>query len=418
MTNSHLPRLLCLVLSAALLLSACQPIQPDTPSNEPSPSAPTPTTQATPAPPRQPRSAPAQADRIELPGLTIDRKANQLLLSARVVNAEYNLEFLLCKAGTKEYESVLSTPVQPWQIHAGLLLLGLAPGIPAHVEGDTIIPPRGAELTIDVRWTDTQGQARHASAGDFLAPRTEETPDRAPKTWVFIGSTVLPDGSYLADSNGGIIAVANLASAVIDVPFESTRAIEERDFVVNRNALPPVGTEVQLVITPVEDAANSPWARALLEIDAAGQMRIDSRPVTLAELEPWASAYTRRHPKAQVVIRSAAMTPACYSRIARTELKLGGVFDFQFDVAPMTGPLLPRTPGQRQADLARWADYFANPQDRIRDPGREVLDTLREIQRQRRFHQSMIELWTSYDRRLRKQLAEYEASRTTPQKSK
>jgi hypothetical protein len=399
------PTRLTLLASLSLsliVLSACQTVQSDEP-----------TTQPTTAPTSQPTTA--RSDRIEMPGLTIDRKANQLLLDARIVQAEYNLEFLLCKAGTKEYESVMSTPVQPWQIHAGLLLLGLDPGIPAHAEGETIVPPRGAELTIEVRWKDKQGQARSVPAEEFLAPRSEDQPKRKPARWVFIGSMILPDGSYLADSNGGIIAVANLASAVIDVPFESTRAINERDFVVNRKALPPAGTAVTLVITPVEAAARSPWARALLEIDPAGQMRIDSEPIALEALEAWASAYTRRHPKAQVLIRSAAMTPACYSRIAQTELKLGGVFDFQFDVAPMTGPLLPRTPAQMQTDLARWAEHFANPQDRIRDPGREVLETLREIQRQRRFHQDMIELWTSYDRQLRKQLAEYEASRTQPE---
>lgn len=171
--------------------------------------------------------------------LTVDRKKRTITLEAMVVEASYSLEFLLCKAGSKEYESVMSTEVRPSQIHAALLMLNLRPGKPGGYVGKEYVPPRGAGLRIELRWKDGAGKSRGTEAGDWLKLNREGDGKVKPTRWIFVGSEVIPGGAYEADLNGGIIAVANLPSAVIDVPFASTQTLENRQFVVDTDAIPP-----------------------------------------------------------------------------------------------------------------------------------------------------------------------------------
>ncbi|MCD4823853.1 MAG: YdjY domain-containing protein [Phycisphaerae bacterium] len=351
---------------------------------------------------------------IRFPHLVIDRKARELRLEATVVKAEYMLEFLLCTAGGKEYESLMSTKAKPWQVHAGLLALGLHPGKPGGYAGDTYVPPRGAGLNIVLKWKDKKtGQPQTATATDWLKLSGKGAKKVKPKKWIFVGSEVMPDGSYWADSTGEIIAVANLASAVIDVPMESTKALKHREFVVNAKAVPPVGTKVQIVISPCRGAANAPHARSFLDIDPLGRMIIDGKKIEMPNLRRWAGDYMKKHNEGMVVIRSAAKALCCYGPIAAMELKLGGVFDMEFVTMELESPLLPRTPQQAKAALEDWKSRFANPQDQLRDPGKEVQATLREIQRRRAELKRLDGLLVGYDKSLREAL---EAYNKTPRK--
>ena len=351
---------------------------------------------------------------IRFPHLVIDRKARELRLEATVAKPEYMLEFLLCTAGGKEYESLMSTTAKPWQVHAGLLMLGLHPGKPGGYAGDTYIPPRGAGVKIVLKWKDKKtGQPKTAAAIDWLKLSGKGAKKVKPKEWVFVGSEVMPDGSYWADSTGEIIAVANLASAVIDVPMESTKALEHREFVVDAKAVPPAGTKVQIVISPCRGAANAPHARSLLDIDLLGRMIIDGKKIEMTALRQWAGDYMKKHNEGMVVIRSAAKALCCYGPLAAMELKLGGVFDMEFVTIELASPLLPRTPQQAKAALDDWKDRFANPQDQLSDPGKEIQATLREIHRRRAELKRFDALLVGYDKSLREAL---EAYNKTPRK--
>ena len=112
-------------------------------------------------------------------------------------------------------------------------MLGLRPGKPGGYVGKEYVPPRGAALRIELRWKDKTGESHSAEASDWLKLSGRGTGKVKPTGWIFVGSEILPGGVYDADLNGGIIAVANLPSAVIDVPFESTQTMENREFVVD-----------------------------------------------------------------------------------------------------------------------------------------------------------------------------------------
>ncbi len=350
---------------------------------------------------------------IRLKHLTVDRKRRTITLEAVVVEASYSLEFLLCKAGSKEYESVLSTEARPWEVHAGLLMLGLRPGKPGGYVGKEYVPPRGAALRIELRWKDKTGESHSAEASDWLKLSGRGTGKVKPTGWIFVGSEILPGGVYEADLNGGIIAVANLPSAVIDVPFESTQTMENREFVVDADAIPPAGTRVQMVITPHKGAERAPHARALLEIDRFGRMTIDGREIDVSGLGKWAEQYTREHDKGMVVIRSDARALCAFAPIAQGELKIGGVFEFEHRINPSPSLPLPRTSHQATGALGEWKKRFAEPHEQIRDPSQDARETLKRIGRERTELKRMDALWAEYDKALRKELNAYKNPRHT-----
>lgn len=343
----------------------------------------------------EPATAPAEKP-IVLKHLTVDRAGREIRLPARLVQASYALEFLLCKAETKEYESVLATRAEPSELHAALLMLGLRPGIPGGYVGKAFVPPRGPKLSIDVLWTDADGKEHLAPAGQWLGQAKQAETARRPEYWIFVGSEVLPDGRYLADETGGIIAVANLGSAVIDVPFESTKTMEQRAYAAKADALPPAGTKVVLRIRPLPGEEHSPYARALLEIDARGALRIDNQPITPGRLTAWAETFTDRHPRGMVTIRSAAEAPAGLAMQAQDRLKLGGVFTFDHRTTSPSVELLPRTAGQLRETLAEWDARFAEPHEQLVDPAEQAARTLRALRRQQAELQRLEKLWSQY----------------------
>lgn len=343
--------------------------------------------------------------------VTVDLEANTVSCQAVVIRAEYALEFLLCRVATKEHESLMVTSAEAWQIHAGLLMLGLTPGKPGTYVGQgeqaRYIPPRGPALDIRLHWTDKTGKAHDDAATDWLKIAGQAADGRKPQDWIFVGSDIMPGGRYLADADGGIIAVANLPSAVIDVPFESAQPLAERLYELNTEALPPVGTKVDIVIRPREGGKTHPHARAWLEIDRNGQMTLDGEPIAMNELRRWAADWTRDHSEGQVIIRASALTPGVYTEMARLELKIGGVFEFEKRVSPLFVPLMPRTPAQVELDLAEWQQRFAAPEDELREPGERAEEALQQIRREREELKRLDALWAEYETQLGAELDAY-----------
>ena len=53
---------------------------------------------------------------------------------------------------------------------------------------------------------------------------------------------------YLANITGELIGVSNFVGTILDVPFESTSDNENLIFEPNTEKIPPVGTEVTLIL--------------------------------------------------------------------------------------------------------------------------------------------------------------------------
>jgi hypothetical protein len=186
--------------------------------------------------------------------LWFDAARKRLIIRARVVLREGALEHLLCLKGTKEHEAILAADAPPRQIHAGLLLTGAEPGHPVRFLPQ-FEPPAGSPIAIELQWK-RDGKSQQADARSWV--RDEKTKKALSEGWVFAGSELLTDPAtkkavYAAD-DGDLITVANFGSAILDLPFASSASDAERVFTANTPQVPPLGTEVFLILRPADHA--------------------------------------------------------------------------------------------------------------------------------------------------------------------
>ncbi len=190
------------------------------------------------------------------PDLWFDPVARTLVVRAKVVLRDGPLEHLLCLRQTKEHESILATAAVPRSIQAGLLLTGAQPGHPVRFD-PAYEPPAGTPIAIELSWRDEAGQPQRTSAQSWV----QEEKSKRPLTgdWVFAGSLLYEDpftGKTVFGADGGdLITVANFASAILDLPFDSTAQDAALLYEANDQVIPPLDTEVLLHLRPATPPA-------------------------------------------------------------------------------------------------------------------------------------------------------------------
>ena len=182
----------------------------------------------------------------------IDAARKRLVLVGKVCLREGQLEMLVCPAGTKEHESVLSVPVDAYKVHAALLAVDAEPGHPARFL-PVYQPARGTTVEIWLFWTGEDGQRKRCRAQDWVCYMgTKKTLDHS---WVFGGSGFWKDDStgtehYQAEA-GDMICVSNFPTAMLDLPIASSDKAGQLVFEPYTERIPPLGTPVTIVLKPV-----------------------------------------------------------------------------------------------------------------------------------------------------------------------
>lgn len=87
----------------------------------------------------------------------LDTAGGKLILKGRVALKEGLLEMLVCKANTKEHESVFAVDSDAFVIHGGLLALGAKTGKPVQFQPE-YRAPEGQKIDITVSWKDAEGK--------------------------------------------------------------------------------------------------------------------------------------------------------------------------------------------------------------------------------------------------------------------
>lgn len=186
----------------------------------------------------------------------IDPTVSKVLVDGKVAIREGVLEMFACPKGTKEHESVVAIEAQAYLIHVGLLRIGATTGSPVRYE-PKYRPPTGSEIHVGVEWRDG-GKKKTARAQDWIRDaRTQKAMDLP---FVFAGSGFWTDPDsgkqhYLAEA-GDLICVSNFASAMLDVPVESSKSNEELWFEPFTDRIPPVGTPVRVVLSVADIQAD------------------------------------------------------------------------------------------------------------------------------------------------------------------
>lgn len=350
---------------------------------------------------------------VKVGKVQVDLAKRQVSFDAEVCLREGVLEFLIVEWKTKTHESLLQTQVKSSHVHAGLLMLGLAPGKPARWAGQNFgamfLSPAGAGVKIEFQWTDSEGKIQTAPAGTWLTG-AEGQEIQAPDRWIFVGSEVLPDGRYWAEVDGEMVSLTNFASAVLDVPFRSSNADAERGFYANANEVPPVGATVRVVLTPLPGAERAPDARATVDIDALGNWRVEGQIMTAEQLENWAGRFVLAHDRGMVVMRAHGLARVWDIAATQSILRLGGVREFDIQRIRPRRPLLPRSRSQANAELTDWKKKFLEYRDLLEDPGLGARRTLKHIDEELADLEARRELLSDYAAQLKKALAKYQAA--------
>jgi hypothetical protein len=181
----------------------------------------------------------------------VDRKQKQVAVDGRITLREGGLEIFACPRGTKEHEAIVAIFAKPSTVHAGLLVLGAHPGKPTQLQ-PKYRPATGDEVEIYVLWQDAAGTRHKVRAQEMV--RDVKTKKEMTSSWVFAGSGFWKDDVtgrefYLADS-GEFICLSNFPSAMLDVPIDSTDSNDSLEFQPFTEHIPPVGTNVRLILIP------------------------------------------------------------------------------------------------------------------------------------------------------------------------
>ena len=205
--------------------------------------------------------------------IVVNLANSEVVIGAQVAARIGWLEQLVCKAGTREHESLLAVEAKPKLIHAALLAAGITHGSPGEwielapdSSGKAILqlrPPTGSPVEILVRWKS--GDDEHESK---LCDWVRRVPDDSTANalvpfpcnrFVFAGSRVRPNPPslgpgehYVADYTGSIVGLVTFGDEVI--AFEEV--IPDRVDIAAplweawTDRIPPEGTPVDLVIRP------------------------------------------------------------------------------------------------------------------------------------------------------------------------
>jgi hypothetical protein len=188
----------------------------------------------------------------EKPGvwLEVAGPSRRVLIDAEVVKREGELEEFLCRARTKEHESILKADIDARDAHKALLLAGVESGAPVQF-APVYKAATGGKVKVTVRLTGEDGKVSEVSARSWVKHR--KTTKELDSDWVFAGSKILDDMNnpgrklYLAN-DGDVICLSNFDTAMLDLPVASSKDNANLDFEAWTDRIPKLGTKVTVVL--------------------------------------------------------------------------------------------------------------------------------------------------------------------------
>ena len=170
------------------------------------------------------------------PDIRVDRRKSEVIIRAQIASRNGFLEQLVCKAGTREHESLLAVEAAPKMIHAALLAAGFTPGSPGawtetqpDAAGKSVVnfqPPTGSKVELLVRWDD-DGRINERALCEWVRGvslnNSSTTPIVLPcDRFIFAGSHIRPNPKslgpgehYVADYTGSVVGLVTFGDEVI-----------------------------------------------------------------------------------------------------------------------------------------------------------------------------------------------------------
>jgi hypothetical protein len=193
--------------------------------------------------------------------LEVQGERRRILIESIVVLRELGsigLECLVCKKDYKEHESILATHAKAKEIHAALEACRAKPGHPVKYQDRKVIPPTGSPVRITLRYEDKKRGIVEVDAREWVMNIKTKKP--LEHDWVFAGSKIYksldePDKPpvYAADAEGGYICIANVVTALLDLPVYSPKGEFDRGYVPWTEKIPELDTPVTVILEPLPE---------------------------------------------------------------------------------------------------------------------------------------------------------------------
>ena len=204
---------------------------------------------------------------FQLGKLRLDKGARSVSFPGRVNMAKDLIEYVLVTPQGATHESLLSSEVQPSDLHFAMLLLGakgaglLAPqpgdAPPGQIDADYLrTAPRlkGDNVSFAVKWKGTDGMEHAAPVEDWLVnAETNKPVSHGP--WLYNGSMFGSEGGFLAQQQGTFASVVTNPSALINNPRAGNH--NDKLWAVNEKAVPAVDTPVEIVLTLIDGTSET-----------------------------------------------------------------------------------------------------------------------------------------------------------------
>ena len=200
------------------------------------------------------KDAPKKAKIADNVYLEIDGKHKRVLVDAYVCLRQGMLEQLLTRKRTKEHEAILAVDTDARNIHLALVAAGAEPGSPVKFR-PKFTAPTGTPIKITLEYKDKQGKTVRVPAQQWI--QNVKTKKDLDSDWVFTGSVLISDPfnktkpPYYGANDGDVICISNFDTAMLDVPFNSSKENDELAFVAHTDRIPPIDTPVRLILEPV-----------------------------------------------------------------------------------------------------------------------------------------------------------------------
>lgn len=186
--------------------------------------------------------------------LEIDKDGKRrVLIASKVCLRQGQLEQLLTRTRTKEHEAILVGEMDAREVHKALLLTGAEAGSPVQFQ-PKFTPPTGTTIKVSLEYQQN-GKTVRKPAQEWI--REVKTKKALATDWIFGGSRLFKDPTdpkappYYLANDGDVICIANFDTALLDVPFDSTKDNEHLSYEANTDAIPALGTPVTLILEPV-----------------------------------------------------------------------------------------------------------------------------------------------------------------------
>ena len=207
------------------------------------------------APPVQPISKITETQ-FKMGEIEFDTKERTLTFPAKVNMNQGNLEYLLVADHGKVHEALLATPVQPFYLNVVFLLMKFEKAenfFPDLQEPSKKLPKPVLKDTnsfeCKLSWKDQEGKVQSALLTDWIQNNLTKKP--VPRTrWVYTGSVVDGNGSFLSQLEGSILACYTDPVSMINSPLDGN---DNDEIWVPAPKVPPVDTSVQITFFPFRD---------------------------------------------------------------------------------------------------------------------------------------------------------------------